>query len=152
MLAIVTLLPLTLSTVPALPNWMREGARASGVIAVAAIVVLIAAANLRPLAQRVSRAVLSRIPRIHPEAWVQRIDGLLAGLVTLTHWRSGVMLIVLSIIPWIPITLAYHSVLRAVALDPTLLMAAFVVCAGALSIAAPSSPGQVGVTPGRRRR
>lgn len=139
MLAIIVLLPFTLAIVPALPDWMRTGAQTSGVLAIGAIGVVVLAANFR-----------SRIPPILtrlriPQRLIDLADDLLAGLNTMTHWRSGLTLIILSILPWIPIIFGYLFVMRSVGLTPTYLQAGFVVCAGALSIALPSSPGQVGV-------
>ena len=50
-----------------------------------------------------------------------------------------------TILIWIPIIAAYYTGMVAVNLAPTIPMAAFVMCAAAFSVAAPSSPGQVGV-------
>ncbi|MCA9947861.1 MAG: flippase-like domain-containing protein, partial [Anaerolineales bacterium] len=52
MMFIVALLPFTLAEVVSLPAWMQDGARASGIVAVAAIGILIVAANQRKLANR----------------------------------------------------------------------------------------------------
>ena len=46
---------------------------------------------------------------------------------------------------WLPIICAYYATLLAVNIEPSFLMAAFVVCAAAFSVALPSSPGQIGV-------
>jgi glycosyltransferase 2 family protein len=51
----------------------------------------------------------------------------------------------MTILVWLPIIFAYWIGMKAVQLDPTWAMAGFVVAAAALSVAAPSSPGQVGV-------
>ncbi len=139
MLAIIVLLPFTLATVPALPDWMQTGAQTSGVLAIGAIGVVVLAANFRSYLP----PLLARF-RI-PQKLIDLVDDLLKGLNTLTHWRSGLTLTVLSILPWIPIIFGYQFVMRSVGLSPTYLQAGFVVCAGALSIALPSSPGQVGV-------
>jgi uncharacterized protein (TIRG00374 family) len=139
MLAIIVLLPFTLTAVPALPAWMQAGARTSGVLAIGAIGVVVLAANFR-------NVISILLKRLHiPGRLIKLTDDLLAGLGTLTHWRSGLTLTLLSILPWIPIIFAYQFVMRSVGLSPTYLQAGFVVCAGALSIALPSSPGQVGV-------
>jgi len=145
MLFIVTLLPFTLAGVERLPDWMRNGARVSGIAALGAIVVLIVAANQRPLTRRIATAVLDRLPFLNTAVWAQRLDSLLIGLVSLTRLKDGLILIVLSVIIWLPIIFAYYTSLLAVNLQPTLVMAAFVVCAAAFSVALPSSPGQVGV-------
>jgi uncharacterized membrane protein YbhN (UPF0104 family) len=64
---------------------------------------------------------------------------------SLTHFKAGSVLIILSVVTWLPILVAYYFGLRAVHLQPTPTMAAFVVCAAAFSVALPSSPGQIGV-------
>ena len=124
---------------------MRLGARASGILAITAIILLIFAANQRPLAVRIVAYILSYITFLTSAAWAKRADSFLAGLNSLTHFRDGVLLLLLTIFTWIPIIFAYYATMRAANLKPTLAMAAFVVCASALSVALPSSPGQIGV-------
>jgi len=82
---------------------------------------------------------------LNSKAWCKRTDNFLAGLDSLTHLKDGVILLLLSIATWIPIIFAYYATMLAANLEPTLVMAAFVVCAAALSVALPSSPGQIGV-------
>ncbi|MEM7112094.1 MAG: lysylphosphatidylglycerol synthase transmembrane domain-containing protein [Chloroflexota bacterium] len=145
MLFVVTVLPFTLAEVEVLPDWMQSAARVSGILAVGAIVVLIVAANQRPLASRIASFILERLPMLNKEAWLRRLDDLLAGLHSLTRLREGGILIVLSIVSWLPILVSYDAALRAVHVEPTLAMTAFVFCAAAFSVALPSSPGQIGV-------
>ena len=54
LLFIVTLLPFTLATVPALPGWMQAAARTSGILALGAIIILVVAANQRPFFRRLA--------------------------------------------------------------------------------------------------
>ena len=145
MMFIVAILPFTLVEVVSLPSWMQDGARASGIIAVAAIGVLILAANQRQLATRWGTAVLNRIPFMNTQQWVRRMNELLDGLGSLTRLKDSLVLILLSILVWIPILFAYQWGIQAVGGQISLLAASFVVCAAALSIALPSSPGQIGV-------
>ncbi len=145
MLFIVTLLPFTLASIDHLPGWMRSGAFVSGIAAIAAIIFLIIAANQRTLVERVITWILDYIPFMNTKVWVSRADNFLAGLDTLTHLKDGSILLLLSAVTWIPIIIAYYAVMLAVNLEPTPIMAAFVVCAAALSVALPSSPGQIGV-------
>lgn len=145
MMFIVALLPFTLAEVVSLPDWMQEGARASGLVAVAAIGTLVVAANQRNLATRWGTAVLNRIPFMNTEQWVRRMNELLDGLGSLTRLKDSLILVLLSILIWIPILFAYRWGIQAVGGQVTLLAASFVVCAAALSIAIPSSPGQIGV-------
>ena len=145
MMFIVALLPFTLAEVVSLPAWMQEGARASGIVAVAAIGVLVVAANQRPLATRWGTAVLNRISFLDTEQWIGRMNELLDGLGSLTRLKDSLILILLSILVWIPILFAYQAGIFAIGGQVSLLAASFVVCAAALSIAIPSSPGQIGV-------
>ena len=145
MLFVVTLLPFTLAEVEAIPTWMQSAARASGFAAVAAIVLLVLAANQRPFVRRLATRILQRIPRLDPETWLRRLDDLLTGLSSLTRLGEGGVLITLSILLWLPILGAYYMALTAVHIQPTWSMAAFVFCASAFSVALPSSPGQIGV-------
>jgi hypothetical protein len=145
MMFIVVLLPFTLAYAPTLPPEFRQAALMTGVLAVIAIVVLIVAANQRPFFRRLASSILSRIPWLNTETWVRRVDDILKGLDSLTRFKDGAILLFLSILVWLPIIFAYWIGMQAVGLDVTVPMAAFVVCAAALSIAAPSSPGGVGV-------
>ena len=145
MLAVVTLLPFTLSQIPSLPEQVQNGVLISRVLGIAGIVIVIAAANMRPIIARLLTQIFNRIPALDTKTWVGNIDQLLAGLVTLTHWRRGLILGVLSILPWVAVIFSYQFAMYAMGLTPNYLQAAFVVCVTALSIAAPSSPGQVGI-------
>lgn len=145
MMFIVALLPFTLATVDTLPENIRQGAVAIGVVAVIGIVVLIIAANFRSFFTNLAEKILNLVPFLNTEAWTRRVDDLLKGLDSLTRLKDGLILILFSILVWLPIIFAYQMSLKAVGLDVTLGMAAFVVCAAALGIAAPSSPGGVGV-------
>ena len=145
MMFIVALLPFTLAEVTNLPAWMQEGARASGIVAIGAIGVLVVAANQRKLATRWGTAVLNRIPFMNTERWIGRMNEILDGLGSLTRLKDSLVLVFLSIAVWIPILFAYYWGILAVGGQANLLAASFVVCAAALSIAIPSSPGQIGV-------
>jgi uncharacterized protein (TIRG00374 family) len=145
MLFIVVLLPFTLSGIATLPDWMRAFARFSGFAAIGGIVVLIVAANQRQRAGRVANVLLARLlPFIDRAPWVRRLDDLLLGLRSLTSLRDGAILVVLSVAVWIPVVIGYFFTMQAVGLEPTWVMAGFVVCAAAFSVAVPSTPGQAG--------
>jgi uncharacterized protein (TIRG00374 family) len=145
MMFIVTLLPFTLAEAAVLPVWMQAGARGFGVASLVLIVILIVAAGQRPFVQRIATFIFNRIPFLDTETWARRVDELLAGLNSLTRLKDGLILIVLSVLIWLPIIGAYYTTLTAVHIQPTWAMAGFTVCAAAFSVALPSSPGQVGV-------
>ena len=142
---IVVLFPFTLSVVRDLPAEVRTAFRFVGVLSLTATGLLIVAANQRQRAGRLARAVLSRLPRLATESWARRLDDLLLGLNALTRPKDALVLLVLSVLVWLPIIASYYFGLRAVNLDATLLQTTFVVCIAAFSVTAPSSPGQVGV-------
>lgn len=145
LLFIVVLLPFTISGITNIPEWMRSFAQLSGFVAIAGIGVLIIAANQRERALRVVDSLIGRLlPFLDRESWVRRFDGLLVGLKSLTSIRDGAILILLTILIWVPVIIAYYYGIMAVDLEPTWTMAAFVVCAAALSVAIPSTPGQAG--------
>ncbi len=145
LLFMVALLPLTLIGMSALPIGVRGAAGAAGAIALAGTVFLIVGANQRARVERLVAAILGRLRFLDAAAWQRRIGDMLEGLSTLTSLSGTATLIALSIVVWLPVIAAYYWALVAVHLQPTPLMAGFVVVAAALSIAAPSSPGQVGV-------
>ena len=144
LLAIITLLPFTLLSVKTLPDWLEGGAKIASLLAIVALLAILFAANLRA---QIGRLLDTLLPNTTPKRafLLSTVDQLLGGLHTFTHWRSGLTLFLLSILPWLPIIAAYQCTMYAVGLTPTYTMAAFVTCCAALSIAAPSSPGQVGV-------
>lgn len=148
MLFIVTLLPFAFASIPNLPEGaqrLQNAARIVGYLALVVIVLMIMAANMRPLAHRIATFIFDKIPFLKTATWVKIIDDLLAGLSNLTRLRDGFILIALSIITWLPIIFAYYTGMLAVGLEPSWAVAAVTVCGAALGIAAPSSPGQVGV-------
>lgn len=145
MLFIVVLLPFTLSGITNLPDWMRSFALASGFTALAGIVILIIAANRRERALKLVDSILARfLPFLNRERWVNLAGEILIGLNSLSSLRDGLVLVTLSIAIWIPIVVAYYTTMLAVNLQPTWIMASFVVCAAAFSVAVPSTPGQIG--------
>ncbi|MFW6069196.1 MAG: lysylphosphatidylglycerol synthase transmembrane domain-containing protein [Chloroflexota bacterium] len=145
LLFMVLLLPLALASVQAVASPIRDAARVLTLLALIAIIALVLAANYRDSALRLFRWVVNRLPFLDGERWARHFDQLLVGLDSLTRLRDGLILAFLSVVVWAPIVLAYQSGMRAVGLEPTLMMSALVVCVAAISITAPSSPGQVGV-------
>ncbi len=145
MLFFVILLPFTLSTVEALPAWMQSFARLSGFVSLTAVILLIIAANQRAWVKKMATAVFNHLPFLNSKQWVQRVEDSLDGLRIFTNLRDGLIVGALSVLLWMPILFAYYNGLRAVGLSPSFPMAGFVVSAAAFAVAAPSSPGQVGV-------
>ena len=145
MLFVVTLLPFTLSAVESLPDWMQAGAQFFGYASLVGIFVLIVAANKRPFTINIAQTILKKLPRINAQSWTQRLDSFLGGLSSLTNLKDGIILIGLSIAVWLPIICTYYIGMRAFGIQPTAVQVGFLFCAAALSVAAPSAPGQIGV-------
>jgi uncharacterized protein (TIRG00374 family) len=145
MLLMVLLLPLALLQIDTLPTWLRQAAIFSGVATVGLIFALIVVANKRPFAHKLLAGLGSQWPRLQSDKLHQQLDNLLDGLRAFTQWRSALILLGLSLFTWLPVVLAYNAALQAVQLPPSLLNATFIMIAGAFAVAAPSSPGQIGV-------
>ena len=145
MLLMLLLLPLTLHKVPALPAWMQNAAWSSAVLLATAVFILILIIKYRPVVLRITSHILSFAPFLDKAVWQQRLDNLLTDLSSLLTWRKWLTLVLLTLITWGPIIVAYTRIMRAVKLQPTWETAVFVMCVGAFSVAAPSSPGQIGV-------
>ncbi len=92
MIFMVIIVPFTLAEVEAIPPELSEVVRLFGIAAVGGILVLIVAANKRPLANRVATSIFDRLPFLDTAAWVRRVDDLLAGLSSLTRLRDGLIL------------------------------------------------------------
>ena len=140
-----TFLPFTLASIETLPDGLQAAALNLGIVAVIASLILIFFANKPKIAIKIAQFFLEKIPFLDTLTWLEWLEELLKGLDKLTRFGDGMTLIVMSIIVWIPVLYGYYWVLIAVGLTPTVMMGGFVMCAAAFSIAAPSSPGQVGV-------
>lgn len=145
MVFMVIIVPFALAEANVVSPELSQVVRLFGVAAIGGLLVLIIAANQRPLANRLTILILNRIPFLHTESWARRADDLLAGLSSLTRAKDGLVLLFLSVAIWLPIIFSYHMTLLASNLQPTLPMTLLTMAAAAFSIAAPSSPGQIGV-------
>lgn len=145
MLLMLLLLPLTLHAVPALPAWLQNTAWVSGLLIGTTVFFLVLITRQQPFFLHIATFLLNLLPFLNTAVWRQRLDNLLGELSSLLTWRKWLTLVLLSLITWLPIVLAYTRIMRAVHLQPTWETAVFVMCVGAFSVAAPSSPGQIGV-------
>ena len=145
MLLMVLLLPLALLQLTTMPDWLRQVALVSGVASVGLIFILIVMANRRPFAHKIVDWSCHALPRLNAQTMHQRTADLLEGLVAFTTWRATLTLLGLTVLTWLPVVLAYNAALQAVQLPPSLLNATFIMIVGAFAVAAPSSPGQIGV-------
>ena len=145
MLLMVLLLPLALLQIETLPAWLRQAGLFSGAATVGLIAGLIVLANKRPFAHKLLSWLGTKWTRLASNKLHQQLDSLLDGLRAFTQWRSALILLGLSVLTWLPVVLAYNAALQAVHLPASFLNATFIMIVGAFSVAAPSSPGQIGV-------
>ena len=144
MLAVVLLLAITAPFVRQ-TGWTREAGLLGGGAAVLSLALLVVLALRPEVGRRAARWILARVPRADPERWVERVEGVLGGLAALRSLRSGIGLMVWSVVTWASSVGFYLAMLRAFIEAPTLVQASFLTCAIGLSVALPSSPGAFGV-------
>jgi uncharacterized protein (TIRG00374 family) len=145
LLFFVAIFPFALVASSDLPPEIETAVRLVGFLAIFAAAVLIGAANQRSRAMSVVTNILNRIKLLDTQRWSRRFDDLLRGLETLTNWKDGLTLLILSIVVWLPIFASYYFGMQGLNMQPTSAETIFVVCIAAFSITAPSSPGQIGV-------
>ncbi len=145
MLFIVVLFPFTLASAIDLPQEWRTAVLVAGILSLFAAAIFVAAANLPDVSIRIVAWFCDRIRFLDTERWTAMVRNLLQGLDTLTRWKDAFILLLLSVLVWIPIILGYYVGINALNLDASISEAAFVVCIAAFSLAAPSSPGGLGV-------
>jgi uncharacterized protein (TIRG00374 family) len=116
-----------------------------GGVAVFALLVLLALAFRPEWGRRSVRWVLSRVPRVDADRWASALDGLFDGLAALRSGRLALAALFWSLITWSLVVFFFWALLRAFVDHPPLLAAPFLVCVVGLGMAAPSSPGAVGV-------
>jgi uncharacterized protein (TIRG00374 family) len=144
-LVVALLLPVTLFRLPALPDLATDSIIGSALLIVVALAALVVMVQQRPRVVALARRLLQPVPRLNADRWSSHLDKLLADLAILARPRSGAITLLLSALVWLPMVFAYQSSMAAVGLAVDPLTAAFVMCAAAFSIAAPSSPGYIGV-------
>lgn len=145
MLFVVTLLPFTLTAVTALPEWMQAGARFFGYASIAGIGMMVLAANQQRFALKITQTIFDRIPNIDSTVWNGRVANFFSGLSSLTTFKGAAILLLLSVLVWLPVLYTYDVGMRTFGIEPTPLQVGFLFCAAALSVAAPSAPGQIGL-------
>jgi uncharacterized protein (TIRG00374 family) len=145
MLFIVVLFPFTLASAVDLPQEWKTAVLVAGILSLLATMIFVAAANLPDVSIRIVAWFCDRIRFLDTDRWTAMARNLLQGLDTLTRWKDAFILLLLSILVWIPLILGYYIGINALNLDASVSEAAFVVCIAAFSLAAPSSPGGLGV-------
>ncbi|WP_420642149.1 lysylphosphatidylglycerol synthase transmembrane domain-containing protein [Candidatus Leptofilum sp.] len=145
MLLMVLLLPLVLLRIESLPDWLQQAALVSGMVTVGLVFLLMVVAMKRPFAHKLLTWLGGKWSRLRDEKFHHHLDNFLDGLTAFTHWRTALGLLGLSLLTWVPVVLAYNAALQAVHLPASIMNATFIMIVGAFAVAAPSSPGQIGV-------
>ena len=144
LLFMVILFPLTVASLGHMPVEIRTAIQVASILSIAAAVVLVFAANQRETTVRIAAAILDRTPRLDTVVWSRRLNDLLLGLNVFTRFGDAIILIILSILVWLPIIGGYYVGLHGMNLNVTLMEAAFIVCIAAFALSIPSTPGGVG--------
>lgn len=146
MMIVVLLFPLAVAQLDTIPAWLEQGAALSAWLAGIAVVVMITAVRLKGQTMSLLSTILRQVSVKKAVSLLKQIENLMDGLVVFSSFSATVKVLFLSFLTWTPVFVAYHTMMTAVHIENhTAMMAIFVACAGALSVAAPSSPGQIGV-------
>jgi uncharacterized protein (TIRG00374 family) len=144
LLMIVVLLLAFLPTITGL-NVARNVVFGSIAVGLGALVALVVAARERDWMLRLARAVLHRIPRLHPGRWEARLAALLDGLAVLRDPRRAFTAAFWSGLAWVAAGLGAWALLRAFFPGAGVPVGFFVLTLVGLGIAVPSAPGAAGV-------
>ena len=148
-LDVITVVVVTLVVIAFLPvpNWLAAGALAAGVVAIAGLAALIIAAGNEQAVVRLAARVLRRTP-FASATWLGRLAALIRGFAPLRVPRVMIPVVLWTVPLWSAPFLTFHLLLRSVGLELPLVASVFAVCVIGLGVAAPSSPGQVGLFEG----
>jgi len=117
LLFMVILFPIAVASLGEMPVEIKTAVRLASFLAIAAAVVLIGAANQREISVKIATAILDRIPKLDTLVWSRRLNDLLLGLNVFTRLSDAILLIILSILVWLPIIGGYYVGLRGMNLD-----------------------------------
>lgn len=145
LLVIVILFPFAIQGIEKLPTEVRIAGNLFGGAAVIGVAVLVIMANAPDFVRRMARWLLDLLPFMDTDIWIERLEGILAGLDSLTSIKGTIYLLVSSFIIWLPIIFSYWITMLSVGIEATASIAIYTVCIAAFGVAIPSSPGQIGV-------
>jgi len=122
-------------------QWIRIFG-ALGVLAVLGIIVLL---WQRALAERVLMALLSRLPRLSPDKWLERWRNLMSGFDALGSARGALIVTGWTMVSWVGTGGVFWAILRAFVPDASVVPPIFVMCIQGFAMAVPATPGNWGV-------
>jgi uncharacterized protein (TIRG00374 family) len=147
LLDMVVLAFLTIALIPfvALPAWLAD--RVGYVVLAALIVSAIVAALLggRDLWLRIAEKGLRILPRSAAERWSARLAAALAGLEALRSRRAAAAIWGWTLAAWLVSALTNLLLLAAFGLEPSPLIALFLLIVLQAGVAVPSTPGKIGI-------
>jgi len=141
---VVFLLTLLLPILP-IPTEIIRAGQVAGLSATAIALGLLVLSTQRARGVRWTWVLFSHIPRIDGERWAERVGGLIDGLAVLRlPWALG-QAAVWSLLLWLTTAGAFYLVMQAFRLSLPPTAAVFVLCATALGVILPATPGYLGV-------
>jgi uncharacterized protein (TIRG00374 family) len=143
---VVTVVVVTLAVIAFLPvpGWLAFGAVALGAASVVGLAALVVAAGSERTVTNLARRLLRRTP-LPVDIWTERIAGVVRGFAPLRAPGTMLVAVLWTLPTWGAPFVTFHVILRGVGLDLPFVAAAFSVAVIGLGVAAPSSPGQVGL-------
>jgi glycosyltransferase 2 family protein len=125
-------------------EWALQGAVISGLIVIAGLSVLFTLSKRRQWTEARYSALSKRWPLVH-KIGGERLPAFLRGLAVLTEGGFFLKALAWMVLDWVIAVFQYYLILLAFFPNAPLLWAAFALGVAAIGIAAPSSPGAIGV-------
>lgn len=124
--------------------WARQAALVAGAVVLAGIVTLYLLARNRVWALNLFHKLATRWPRLQQTVG-QSLEAFLNGLAVLTDGKRFLGATSLMLLDWLIALIQYYVLILAFLPNAPFLWAAFTLGVAALGVAAPSSPGSLGV-------
>jgi len=144
-LALIVILLVVVLPFVNVPPLVTQAGVTFGILVLAAVIGLVVVVRLRTLSERLLDWLLARLSFLPAAAIRARWGELVEGLAPLVRLRSGLSVILWTLISWFFSILIYYLVFLSFKPDARLIEAVFIVVALALAITIPSSPGFIGV-------
>jgi len=119
--------------------------RIFGALGVLGVLGIIALLWQRALAERVLLALLSHVPRLSPDKWLERWRNLMSGFDALGSARGALIVTGWTIISWVGTAGVFWAILRAFIPNASIVPPTFVMCIQGFAMAVPATPGNWGV-------
>jgi len=141
----VVLLLLVLLPLVSLPTNLLRPAFGVGLVAIAAVIVLVGAVSRRKRSQALFDRLAARFRILDREPVRRSVVSAVDGLAALGSWPLAIGVGAWSLAIWLTAAAQFYVVIRAVGLQLPFTAGLLVVCLTSLGMVVPSSPGYVGV-------